>query len=114
MSGPTCITRRTAVRALALLATAPIALAVVPSTVAAAPDPVDVAVAELTELSALGERVERCTGDGSGLLLFARGTVSLRADLVAAHGEGVGRRIWREAMGRHYRWMGERYGIHDG
>ena len=113
MSGPTRITRRAAVRALALLAAAPIAPAVVPWTVAAAPDPADVAYAELTELSALVERVERRTGDGSGLLLFVRSAASLHADLVAAHGEDVGWRIWRAATDRHYCWMGERYGLVD-
>ena len=105
--------RRAAVRALVLLAAAPIAPAVVPWTVAAAPDPADVAYAELTELSALVERVERRTGDGSGLLLFARGTVSLRADLVAAHGEEAGGAIWRSAMRRHQRWQIARYGLPD-
>ncbi len=108
MSGTPRLTRR---RLLVLLAAAPIALAVAPTVAVVAPDPVDAAVAELVEMTVLTERVERRTGDGSALLLFARATTSLRTGLIAAHGEDVGGRIWRAAMRRHHRWLGERYGL---
>ena len=120
MSAPQCdrydrphsVTRR---RALAMLATVPVAVVALPSVIEAAPaDPVAAAYDELVAASLELEREHDATGDlGAAVLAVVRKMVALRRRLVAERGEDIGGAVWRAAMDRHYAWQVARYGLPD-
>ena len=108
------VNRRAALGRLVGLGAGAVLIAALPSTVMAAPpDPVDAAFAELMEASLAVEDTRRTdrAAFGDALVGWVRNCVALHDRLAGQYGEVRGEAIWTEAMSKHHVWYCELRGL---